>query len=440
LSTVALVADTAPVATGMTAGQAAAEPPAPSAGNQRPALLLLAAVLIAAAVPVLPGKLLLLDLACLLAVPLLAPTLLGDRRFGALVLVTGGWGFGLLVADIANGTGPRLSQHLVAAAGILALTAAFVRLSGNDPVRLRFFIAAFAIGLAIAGLTTGHAGPTSAAYPEGPPATPAILWKYKLAEPFSVAALALCDIRWRAGSRLPAFVTLVLLAVADIVSDLRSLTMATLCALALAVVASTRRIRLRPATIVALGGIPCILLIVGFVAAGRAGWLGERSVAQLRGQSVDVWSFMANGRPEGLQALYLISQRPYGYGSRPQIDSMTFARSLTFINEHHVTVDVNLPKDWLVKTDPGLAAHSTALDTVVQAGLLALPFWVYLLFVGLRRAMSAIRSRAGPLTVFWTVIICWNTLFEPFAWPGHLLLAGYLALVLVPLPSPVGRR
>jgi hypothetical protein len=411
------------------------EAPAPPVANRRPALLLLVGVLLAAAVPVLPGRLLLLDAACVAALPLLAPTLLSDRRFGPLVLVVGGWVAGLLLADAANGTGPRVSQHLVAAVGILAVTAALVRLSGNDPVRLRLFIAAFAVGLAIGGLSTGHAGPTSALFPDGPPATPAILWKYKLAEPLSIAALALCDIRWRAGSRLPTFVALVVLAVVDVASDLRSLAVATLCALALAAVAATRRITLRPATIVALGGIPCLLLIVGFYTAARAGWLGERSVLQFRGESVDVLTIMANGRPEGLQALYLISEKPYGWGSRPDIDGITFARSLTFIKEHHVTVDVNLPKDWLVKTDPGLAAHSQALDTVVQAGLLALPFWAYLMIVGLRRAMTAIRARAGPLTVFWTVSVGWNMLFEPFAWPSHLLLAGYLAVVLLPLPE-----
>jgi hypothetical protein len=420
-----------------TAAVAAGEAPARAVVDRRPVLLLLAAVLVAAAVPVLPGRLSLLDTACLMALPLLAPTLLTDRRFSALVLAIGGWGLGLILADIANGVGPRLSQHLVGALGILLLTAALVRLSGGDPVRLRLFIAALAIGLAFAGLTTGEAGPTSAAYPNGPPATPAILWKYKLAEPFSVAVLALCDIRWRAGSRLPTFVTLVLLAAVDILCDLRALTLATLCALALAAIASTKRLRLRPATVIALGGIPCVLLVIGFYTAARAGWLGERSVQQFNSESVDVWTIMANGRPEGLQALYLISQQPYGYGSRPYIDSLTFARSLTFINEHHVTVHVNLPKDWLVKATPGLAAHSMALDTVVQAGLLALPFWAYLLFVGLRRAMTAIRSRAGPLTVFWTVAICWNMLFEPVVWPGLLLLAGYLALVLLPLPPHV---
>jgi hypothetical protein len=419
-------------------------PPAASGGvavqpARRPVLVLLIAVMIAAAAPILPGRLLLLDLLCLLALPLLARTLLSDRRFGALVLTVSGWALGLLLADMSNGTGLRISQHLVAACGIVLVTAALVRLSGNDPVRLRLFIAALAVGIAIAGLTLGQAGPTSAMYPTGPPPTPEILWKYKLAEPLSIAALALCDIRWRAGSRWPTFVTLVLLVIADVLCDLRSLAVATLCALVLAMIASTRRLKLRPAQVIALGGIPCLLLIAGFFGAAKAGWLGERSLLQFRGDSVDVWTVMANGRPEGLQALYLIREKPFGWGSQPNLDSVTFARSLTFINEHHVTVDVNLPKDWLVKTNPGLAAHSSALDTVVQAGLAALPFWIFVLVLGLRRAMTAIRLRAGPLTAFWTVAIVWNMLFEPFVWPGHLELAGYLALCLLPVPIAVAR-
>lgn len=424
----------APAAVAAATYPGTAEASVPVTASRRPIALLLAAVLIAAAVPIVPGKLLLLDLVCLMALPLLATTLLSDRRFGVLVLVIGGWALGLLLADIASGTGPRVSQHLVATVGILSLTAALVRLAGNDPVRLRLFIAALAIGLAIAGLTVGEAGPTSAAYPNGPPSTPAIMWKYQLAEPISIAVLALCDLRWRAGSRAPTFAALLLLTAADIYCDLRSLAVATLCALALATIASTRRMKLRPVTVLVVGGIPCLLLVAGFFTAARAGWLGERSVAQFRG-NVDAWTIMANGRPEGLQALYLISTRPYGWGSQPDLDSVTFARSLTFIHEHHVTVDVNLRKDWLVKTNPGLAAHSQALDTAVQAGLLALPFWAFVLIVGLRRAMTAIRSRAGPLTVFWTVAIGWDILFEPLVWPGHLLLAGYLAVVLLPLPT-----
>ncbi|GAA0816548.1 hypothetical protein [Spirilliplanes yamanashiensis] len=430
-----------PAAAGPAPRPAVAQASVPATAGRGPIALLLLAVALAAAVPVLPGKLLLLDVAVLLALPLIASTLVTDRRFGWPVLVIGAWGLGLLFADLAAGNGPRVGQHMVAAFGILTLSAALVRLSRNDPERLRLLIAALAVGVAVGGLSTGEAGPTSYLYPNGPPATPAILWKYKLAEPISIAVLALCDIRWRAGSRTPTFAALILLTAADIVCDLRSLAVATLCALALAAIAATKRVRLRPATIIALGGIPCLLLVGGFFAAAKAGWLGERSVEQFRGGAqVDFWTIMANGRPEGLQALYLISEKPYGWGSQPGIDSVTFAESLTFINEHNVTVDVNLPKDWIVKTDPGLAAHSQALDTVVQAGLLAVPFWIFLLAVGLRRAMTAIRLRAGPLIAFWTVATGWNLLFEPLVWPNHLLMAGYLAVVLLPLPGQAELR
>jgi O-antigen ligase len=149
---------------------------------------------------------------------------------------------------------------------------------------------------------------------------------------------------------------------------------------------------------------------------------------------------MANGRPEGLQALYLISQRPLGYGSQPRLDSSTFGNSLTFIEQYGVVVDVNLPKDWLVKSDAGLAAHSMALDTVVQAGILALPFWMFVYWVAIRRGVAALRMRASPLTVLWTLLVAWNVLFEPLAWPNHLQLAAYLALVLLPLPATRPKR
>ncbi|WP_127501037.1 hypothetical protein [Actinoplanes solisilvae] len=411
-------------------------PPRPGARTARKTpLLLLAAVTLTAAIPVVPGRLPLLSLLCMASLPFLAPTLLTSRRLGILVLVIGGWGLGLLFADLMNGDTPRVSQHVIALVGTLAITTVLIRLSNHDPVRLRLFIAAVGIGLALAGLTVGATGPTSAAFPDGQPVTPFYLWKYQLSEPITIAALALCDLRWRAGRRMPTFVTLVVLTALNVICDFRSFAVATLCTLLIATIAATGRGRLHPATVLIMVGVPCLLLIGGFFTAAKAGWLGERSMLQFRDEKADVWTVMANGRPEALQAIYLISQKPYGWGSRPNLDSATFASSLTFIRDHHVVIFDNLPKDWLAKESRGLAAHSTALDTVVQAGLLAVPFWAFLLFLGLRRTMDTIRTRAGPLLVFWTVTIVWGALFEPLTFTSHVLLGGYLAVVLLPLPK-----
>jgi hypothetical protein len=409
----------------------------PAKRAARPVAGVTVGLFLLAAVPVIPGKLLLVEVACALALPWLLPTFVSDRRLGIPVLLVGGWGLGLITADITNGSGVHPSHHLLAAFTVVTLTAALLRLSDGDPTRLRMLVVAVAIGVAIAGLTAGSGGPTSAAYPHGPPPSLPILWKYKLAVPVTIATIAFLDIRWRSGARSQMFAALAVLVAVNIVADFRMLAVLTTCTLAVYAIATAPRARLRPSAVSITGAIACVLLVAGFFAAARSGWLGARSANQFRGDSVNAFTIMANVRPEGLQAVYLISERPLGYGSQPRLDGETFARSLTFIQQHGVVVHVNLPKDWLVKATPGLAAHSMALDTAVQAGVLALPFWFFVLIAGIRRAVSAVRSRASPLLLLWTLIVVWNAVFEPMSWPNHVLLTAYVALVLMPLPTPV---
>src|SRR5689334_7007976 len=75
----------------------------------RPRALLLMALLIATALPVARDRLLLLDLACVLALPLLLATIGSHRRLGALALVALGWLVGQVLADTVNDDGPRPS-------------------------------------------------------------------------------------------------------------------------------------------------------------------------------------------------------------------------------------------------------------------------------------------------------------------------------------------
>jgi hypothetical protein len=193
-------------------------------------------------------------------------------------------------------------------------------------------------------------------------------------------------------------------------------------------------------TALLLTGALCLLSGLAFLSAARAGWIGQRSAQQFNRNPAGVYAIVVNARPELLQSLYLASRRPFtGYGSVPRLDSGTFNASLDFASAQGVVVDVNLRREWLTKVDPGVAAHSMVLDSVVQAGVLALPFWVFVWVAGIRRAVAAIRLRASPLSVLWTLILLWDTLFSPLTGLYHVLLAPYVALVLLPLPLPAGQ-
>jgi hypothetical protein len=53
-----------------------------------------------------------------------------------------------------------------------------------------------------------------------------------------------------------------------------------------------------------------VALVVAFVQAAQAGWLGERSKYQVAKDSTDPVSILVNTRPEVLQGFYLVSLRP----------------------------------------------------------------------------------------------------------------------------------
>jgi hypothetical protein len=401
--------------------------PVPAAARTTPVGVLVPALVALAAIPAIRGKLLLLDVAAVAALPLLLGELWRSRRLAPLVVTAGLWAGGQLVADAVNGIGPRLSMQLVTACMLVAVPVALLHLARDDPRRVRVLVAAVALGLAAGEV----------AFPAEPHASIAQLWKFGLAVPVSIAVLALTDLRWQAGSRVPTLLALPALAALDLLADARSMVVLTVFTLALYLVPPNRAARLRVVTTLVTGAVVAAVLVAGFFAAARAGWLGERSAEQVGRDSGDVASIVANARPELLQAYYLAGQRPLtGYGSLPRLDGTTFSAALDDLARRGVTVDRNLREDWLIKADPGVAAHSMLLDSVVRAGLFAVPFWLYLATLAVRRGVTAVRFRASPLVAFWSLNVLWDALFSPLTGLHHVLLAAYLAVVLLPLRPP----
>lgn len=403
--------------------------PAPIAARRAPWGVVPPVLVVLAAIPAIRGRLLLLDLAAVVALPLLLGELWRSRRLAPLVVTAAVWAAGQLLADVVNGLGVRPNMEFVTIGTAVAVTLGLVRLAADDPRRVRVLVAAVALGLATQEVV----------FPAGSHPTVAHLWKFALAVPVSIAVLALTDLSWHARTRAPTFVALPVLAGVDLLADARSMAALTLLTLALYLVPPNRSARLRVATAVTTVVVLCTLLVGGFSVAARAGWLGPRSAEQLGRDSGDVVSVLANARPELLQAYHLAGQRPLtGYGSRPRLDSAAFLASLDHLAADRVAVDQNLRGDWLGKLDPGVGAHSMAMDAVVRAGVLAVPFWLYLMALATRRGVTAVRFRASPLVLFWSLNVLWDALFSPLSGLQHVLLAAYLAVVLLPLPARPG--
>jgi hypothetical protein len=383
-----------------------------------------AVVAVLTAVPAVPGKLQLLDVAAVLAVPFLLGSVVRDRRLRLVALCCLLWAAGQVTADLVTGLGPRPSMQLATAVTVLALAPVLVRLSRGDPERLRWLVAGLGAGLVAEGLLV-----------QGLPVAAPDSWKYGLDIPAAIAALALADLAWRRGRRWPALLVLVAIAAGSVVSDHRLLSgLAVLTALlSLLPRRAGAAPRVTTTLLVAVGALVAVGWLAGQVAA--AGWLGGRSADQVERYAGDPLAILVNVRPEPLQELYLFSARPLtGWGSLPRLDTTTYDASLAFVRDRGATRG-DLRERWLELEVPGVAAHAALPDSLVRAGVAALPFWVLLVALALRAAGWALRTRGSPFLLYWSLLVLWSAFFEPMTGLLHLLLGGFLALVVVGVPA-----
>jgi hypothetical protein len=320
-----------------------------------------------------------------------------------------------------------LSLPLALAGIALGTTPVLVKLACGDFRRMRFLVLGVAGGLVVSQLILKK--------PLNDPAT----WKYALNVPVTVALLALTDLAWRRGHRVPTLLALAAACGLGLWADHRGLT--GIAALTALFVMLPRRRRHRyPKISSVAAGVALVLgaLSILFVDSAQSGLLGERSVAQVQQYGSDPASILVNVRPELFQELSLFLQRPLtGFGSEPHLNTSTYDQSLQFIRSVGVT-RTDLQDYWLHVDDPGVSAHSMAADSWARAGISAIPFWTLVIVVALWAGVTALRFRSSPLVVMWTMLVLWDALFSPL--PGVLAvqLAGYLALAVVTITTTPG--
>lgn len=399
------------------------------AGRDRtdfPVVLLSLAVTIAAAVPVVRGKIQLLPVVCLLVLPFVVRHVARDRRVLLLIVAAASWGAGQLAADKVNGLGLRLSLPLALACVVLGTAPVLVKLARGDFRRMRFLALGVAGGLMVNQLILEK------------PLTDPASWKYGLNAPVTLTLLALTDLAWQRGHRVPTLLALAAVCGLGLWSDHRGLTGIAMLT-TLYVMLPRRRHRHRyPRISSVAAGVALVLgaLSILFVDSAQSGLLGERSVAQVQQYGSDPASILVNVRPELFQELSLFLQRPLtGFGSEPHLSTSTYDRSLQFIRSVGVTRTADLEDYWLHAENPGVSAHSMAVDSWARAGISAVPFWIFVIVVALWAGTTALQFRSSPLVVMWTMLVLWDTLFSPL--PGSLAvqLAAYLALALVTIAT-----
>jgi O-antigen ligase len=249
------------------------------------------------------------------------------------------------------------------------------------------------------------------------------LWKFGLASPVTILAVVLASSQpiWR--RRFGPFVVLVVMAGVNVWLGARSV--AGMCFLAsiYTVVAAReehpeasaqRRRSLSLALVVPVLGVVAVLVssyVYGSMA--KSGVLGMAAQVKYEFQSAGRYSFLLGGRNEIVFSSLAIRESPIlGHGS--------FASFPVLLQAEGAAQLVDWGYEYLLPGEDQpdlLPTHSGLFGAWVEAGILAVPFWLFLLVLLWRGCIRTMQrgDDLTPLRVFITIAVSWDVLFSPFA-------------------------
>jgi len=379
------------------------------------------------AFPVIPGKLQLGTVLCVVLFPFFVRTAARALTVRILIITLIMWAVGQVIADRVNGQGVTLTMPFILAGTILATTTTLTYLSCGNAHIVRFFTFGLASSFILWDVVLGRASISSVAD-----------WKYGLNAPVAIALLAFTDLAWRQGKRIPSFLALAAICGIGFWSDSRGLTGIAAMTAIFFLLSRSRPRGHHPRLFFAAASMGLMLgaLSILFVDSANAGFLGERSVAQVRQFGSNPFSIMVNARPELYQELSLFLQRPLtGFGSHPHLSTAAYMESLRFVQSVGVIDTASLSHYWMHLSIPGVSAHSMAADSWARAGVLAVPFWILVVLLALWAGATAVMFRSSPLVVMWTMIVLWDTFFSPLEISGACFLGAYLTLAAVTITT-----
>ena len=233
-------------------------------------------------------------------------------------------------------------------------------------------------------------------------------WKFGFAIPVTLGIFILASSRLRKlAAPLAATMALV-----HFLAGSRSL--AIVCAITVLILllqseSKSSRGRLLVVGVVGLGMLIGLVAIYDSLSAG--GFFGyERQVRASYQAAGQLGSFLT-GRGEFLFSLQSIAEKPLlGVGSYGQPSSEVLNAQVSYLaSEGYATVARDYLRD-------GIASfHSELLGSVAENGILALPFWVVIVFIFARGIGAVLTRRAelAPLVAFLSVLGLWDALFSP---------------------------
>ena len=259
------------------------------------------------------------------------------------------------------------------------------------------------------------------------------LWKYSLATPVTVAVLSFAYQKQASPRQI--WLVLTVLAAVSVVFDTRSqlgFFLISLMPLIFGGNAVSKRKRLNVLVLLA-GCATAIYCIYPSVALG--GLLGQRALQQQITYQSEGANFIFATRMEFPQLLYLVAHDPVlGIGSYGTLGSERAYGALSFLDQHVAPLTAN-DESYLLRSaegSPGYNSHTAALSAALYAGVLALPFWIFLVFQVLRGLGKVGRrgTLAPALVVYLSSVTLWDTLFSPITNQSQVSLAMTLFLLL----------
>jgi hypothetical protein len=383
--------------------------------------LVLATLLVGVAIPLYnKGVILAVEALFLLISPVIIPTISSSRFLKMLWALSALWSASQIVSDIVHST-QMFSAPTFVGPSVALLASGLFWVHDNFRISVSAILIAVGLGWVCLELIAGQAMASS---------NP---WKYGMSTPVVVTILAFAHAR--KFKRRSILVLLIVLAGISLRFDSRLETGLLLaCAAGLFVVGKQNGVGSRGWWRLGLLAAAALGMYFAYPSIALSGLLGDRAYAQQVLYESQGSNFLLATRLEFPQMIYLVAQHPWlGIGSYAGLSTGEAFAALGFLNDYVAPLSQNAQQYLLNPSEgyPGYNTHSAAMGSVLFAGILALPFWIFLLWSILRSAWSFTKGRVivPALLIYMCGLTSWDTFFSPLTTRSHVSLAVTVFLV-----------
>lgn len=386
----------------------------------RPVVLMLLAA--GVALPAYGGGVLtVLHILFLSVLPVLWNTAAKDRTVAILWACSVGWALAQLLSDFIHNTEP-FSGQMAAGPTIALMVTGLVWAHRRVGLTVPSILTAIGIGWICLEAIAGHA----VASPNP--------WKYGFSSPIVLTVIGIAY--WRKMSAVSVAALLSILAAISLYFDSRFSTgLLLVSAIALILMKITKSVKKNSALVLS-GVLAVVAIFAAYPAVALSGALGQRAQAQQVTYESQDSNFLLATRLELPHTFYLAIQNPIlGIGAFGKSDVEDSMAALDFVNTYVAPLDVN-SYNYLLGQHfgyPGYNAHTAIMGTFLFAGVLALPFWFFVI----ARSIHALKNlgNAGghvpALVVYFAGLTLWDVFFSPLSTRSHVAFAVALFITCV---------